>query len=193
MNPSTLASTGRLLRPVVPTADAAASSAEIQAEVLHLFDACAPGLRRYVRSCGLLPEAADDVVQEAFLALFHHLRRGGGTSNLKGWLVVVSCRLALKHRARIARRRQIEMVLDAPLAAAADPAMDVESAIVRRQGRQRIQAVLRALPERERQCLAMRAEGVTYRSIASTLGISLGAVAKAVSRAAVRLTAAVKE
>jgi RNA polymerase sigma-70 factor (ECF subfamily) len=193
MNPSTLASAGSLPRPVVPTAESAASPIEIQAQVLHLFDACAPGLRRYVRSCGLPPEAAEDVVQDAFLALFHHLRRGGGGENLKGWLVVVSYRLALKHRARIARRRQFEMVLDAPLVAAADPAMDAEAAIDWRQGRQRIHAVLRALPERERQCLAMRAEGVTYRSIASALGMSLGAVAKAVARSAMRLTEAVKE
>jgi len=39
----------------------------------------------------------------------------------------------------------------------------------------------------------MRAEGVTYRNIAKALGMSLGGVAKAVTRALVRLTNAVKE
>ena len=74
-----------------------------------------------------------------------------------------------------------------------DPAIDAESAIVSRQRHRRVRAVLRALPERDRQCLSMRAEGVTYRGIAAALGMSLGAVAKAVARAAVRVTNAVKE
>ena len=74
------------------------STAAVQADVLELFDAAAPSLRRYVRSCGVTPEAAEDVVQEAFLALFRHLCGGGARHNLRGWLMQVSYRLALRHR-----------------------------------------------------------------------------------------------
>jgi len=169
------------------------STAAVQVQVLQLFDACAPGLRRYVRSCGLPPEAAEDVVQEAFLALFRHLCRGGGTENLRGWLVQVCYRLALKQRARMAKRHQHEISLDGPCLEVVDPAADPESAVAGQQQQRRLRAVIHALPERDRQCLWMRAEGVTYRDIAATLDISLGAVAKAVGRAVVRLTNALKE
>jgi RNA polymerase sigma-70 factor, ECF subfamily len=168
------------------------TTAAVQTEVLHLFDACAPGLRRYVRTCGLPPDVAEDVVQEAFLALFHHLLRGGDARNLKGWLVLVAYRLAIKQRERLGRRHQREVTLD-DSPEVIDRAIDPESAIARREQRRRLRAVLRALPERDRQCLSMRAEGVTYRSIAGALGISLGAVAKAVARAALRVANAVKE
>jgi RNA polymerase sigma-70 factor (ECF subfamily) len=80
-----------------------------------------------------------------------------------------------------------------PLDEVADPATDVESAIASRQRDTRVRAVMRALPERDRQCLSMRAEGVTYRDIAAALGMSLGGVAKAVARAALRVANAVKE
>ena len=53
--------------------------------------------------------------------------------------------------------------------------------------------VVQALPERDRQCVSMRAEGVTYRTIAQELGMSLGGVAKAIARAAARLSRGIKE
>ena len=194
MNPSTITSAAALDRHLDrEIAETQAATAAVQAEVLQLFDTCAPGLRRYVRACGLPSDAAEDVVQEAFLALFHHRRRGGGAQNLKGWLVLVCYRLALKRRARLARQHSREVNLNTPLREVADPAIDAESAIVNRQRHQRVRAVLRALPERDRQCLSMRAEGVTYRGIAAALGMSLGAVAKAMTRAAVRVANAVKE
>ena len=194
MNPSTITSAAGLDRQLdLELADTHAATIAVQAEVLQLFDTCAPGLRRYVRTCGLPPDAAEDVVQEAFLALFHHRRRGGGAQNLKGWLVLVCYRLALKQRAKLARQRSREVNLDTPLREVADPAIDAESAIANRQRHTRVCAVMRALPERDRQCLSMRAEGVTYRDIAAALGISLGGVAKAVGRAALRVTNAVKE
>jgi RNA polymerase sigma-70 factor (ECF subfamily) len=46
----------------------------------------------------------------------------------------------------------------------------------------RLLAVVRALPERDRQCLFLRAEGLRYREIAEALGMSLGAVAASLSR-----------
>jgi RNA polymerase sigma-70 factor (ECF subfamily) len=46
------------------------------------------------------------------------------------------------------------------------------------------------MPERDRQCVYLRAEGLCYRDIARTLGISLGSVAKSLTRALTRLTSA---
>jgi len=52
---------------------------------------------------------------------------------------------------------------------------------------QRLQSVLHALPERDRRCLFLRADGMRYREIAKALGISLGAVAKSLARSMSRL------
>jgi RNA polymerase sigma-70 factor, ECF subfamily len=51
----------------------------------------------------------------------------------------------------------------------------------------RMQAVLNALPEQDRCCLYLRAEGLRYREIAAALGISLGAVSIALTRSLARI------
>jgi len=52
---------------------------------------------------------------------------------------------------------------------------------------QRMEAVLRALPEQDRCCLHLRAEGLRYREIAAAVGISLGAVSIALARSLARI------
>ena len=42
-------------------------------------------------------------------------------------------------------------------------------------------------PDRDRRCLLLRAEGLRYRDIAGTLGMSLGGVAKSLARSIARL------
>ena len=163
-----------------------------QAQVLELFDGAAPGLRRYVQSCGLSPEAAEDVVQDAFLALFRHLRNGGAQHNLRGWLVQVCHYLALKQRERQARRHRHEAAPRWELADVIDDTTEPPDVqLTAREEQRRLIAVFRALPERDRQCLSLRAEGLRYREIASTLGISLGSVAKSIAQAVGRLSRAI--
>jgi RNA polymerase sigma-70 factor (ECF subfamily) len=48
-------------------------------------------------------------------------------------------------------------------------------------------AVVRVLPETDRCCLLLRAEGLRYRDIARALGISLGAVSLSLGRSLARL------
>ncbi len=73
-----------------------ATPASVRDDVLRLFDACAPAVRRCVRSCGITSDVADDIVQETFVALFQHLRKGGSRENLRGWVMQVGYRLALE-------------------------------------------------------------------------------------------------
>ncbi|MFN7917336.1 MAG: sigma-70 family RNA polymerase sigma factor [Vicinamibacterales bacterium] len=169
------------------------STGDAEAVVLRLFDTHAGGLRRYVCRCGLTPDAADDVVQDAFVALFRHLQNGGNADNLPGWLVQVCFRLALKARHRSARRSAQEQPLDDGAFDVPDSERSVEARLLDQQRRQWVAAVVQALPERDRQCVSMRAEGVTYRTIAQELGMSLGGVAKAIARAAARLSRGIKE
>ena len=163
---------------------------DVQRDVLQLFDEFAPGLRRYVRSCGLPSDVAEDVVQDAFLALFRHLQREGDRQNLRGWLVQVSYRGALKHRERLARRQRREGVWAVEsMERAAEGSVDPEVSAVASQRRHRLRAVVRSLPRREQSCLQLRAEGLSYREIAHALNVSLGTVAKSLASAVKRLTA----
>ena len=180
----------RPLTLLAPLAGHVTKADEVQREVLQLFDEFAPGLRRYVRACGLPSGDAEDVVQDAFLALFKHLQREGSRENLRGWLVQVSYRGALKHRERLARRQRRENVWAAEsMERAADSTVDPEGHAVLTQRRLRLHEVIRTLSPREQTCLHLRAEGLSYREIAQALGVSLGTVAKSVARVVRRLTA----
>lgn len=166
--------------PAPPALDPAAA----RQIVLALFDEHRAGALRYARSFGLADGAGEDVVQEVFLALFVHVSRGGARTNLTGWIFRVTQRLALRQRAREARVARLSGWAPLrPAEAISNP--EEQLAAGRRQAR--LAAAVNALPERDRRCLILRAEGVRYRDIARQLGISLGSVANAVARALTRL------
>jgi RNA polymerase sigma-70 factor (ECF subfamily) len=165
------------------------SVSSAQEDVLRLFDECAPGLRRYVGAFGLTAEVTEDVVQEVFLQLFKHLGLGRSRANLRGWIFRVGHNLALKHREKAARRHRWEGTWDVTVVdRVIDPSSDPEQQLADGRRTRRLRAVVRALPERDRQCLFLRAEGLRYRDIARTLDISLGGVAKSLARSMTRLT-----
>ena len=64
-----------------------------------LFGELRKPVLRYLVAMGLAPADAEDVLQDAFLALFNHLRRGRPRTNLKGWVFRTAHNLALKRRA----------------------------------------------------------------------------------------------
>jgi RNA polymerase sigma-70 factor (ECF subfamily) len=172
----------------LPRARAAPDAADhIESDVLVLFDRYAPQLLRYASSFELGTGEAEDVVQDAFLALFRHLHLGRNQSNLVGWLFQVTHNLALKQRSKRRRQRERDTRDDALVGQQTDPALDPEARLMARERRRHLRAVVDALQERERRCLFLRGEGLTYREIATTLSLSLGGVAKALTRAMTRL------
>jgi RNA polymerase sigma-70 factor (ECF subfamily) len=163
---------------------------DAQAQTLRFFDECAPRVQGYVRSFGLPPEAAEDVVQEVFLALYRHLLLGQPQHNMRSWLFRVAHNAALKQRQRAKRLQPGGDAFDDALASLADGAEDPEQRMAADQDRKRLWSVVKALRERDRQALLLRAEGLSYRQIAETLGISLGSVAKSLARTFARLMSA---
>ena len=128
-------------------------------------------------------------MQDVFLSLFRHVQLGRPRTNLRGWLFRVAHNLALKQRLRTKRRQAVETT-DAPAAAAAagsDNGPNPEQQLASLERRHRLLAVFRALPERDRRCLSLRAEGLRYREIADALGMSLGGVAKSLARSLTRM------
>lgn len=161
--------------------------ARLEQDVLALFDRFRDPLLRYVCACGIALGEGDDVVQDVFLVLYRHLQRGGSRSNLQGWLFRVAHNLALKRRARQRRESALVQYGLEPALVVADRAPGPESCLIEVERRHRLRSVVKALPERERQCLHLRNDGLRYREIATVLGISLGAVAKSIARAIGRL------
>jgi RNA polymerase sigma-70 factor (ECF subfamily) len=71
-----------------------------------------------------------------------------------------------------------------------DPAENPEEQLLSSQRLQRLQAVLRALPEQDQWCLSLRAEGLRYREIGEVLGMSLGSVSASLGRSLARFSRA---
>jgi RNA polymerase sigma-70 factor (ECF subfamily) len=178
------------LAPVVSRDRIAPDTSGIQAEVLSLFDEFRDPLLRYVCAFGIRICDGEDLIQDVFLALFRHLCRDGSRENLQGWLFRVAHNLALKQIARQRRQSARSAAVQAAFSTP-DPGLGLEQDLVRHEQQLRLLAVFEALPERDRHCVRLRAEGLRYRDIARVLGISLGAVSKSLTRAIGRLGRAV--
>lgn len=163
------------------------SSESVEREVIFLFDEYRDRLLRYVVSIGLSIHDGEDVIQEVFLSLFRHLKLARSRENLQGWLFRVAHNLALKSRNK--KQRQQARVASEPelMLARVDPGENPEEQLANRQQQKRLRAVMQALPEQDRWCLYLRAEGLRYRDIASVVGISLGAVANSLAKSMERL------
>lgn len=158
----------------------------VSAEVSGLFEQFRDPLFRYLLSFGLSVADCEEVIQETFLALFRHLAKGGARDHLRGWVFRVGHNLALKTRQR--QSRDVPMNGLAKLRRHPDP--DPEQQAVTAQWQDQMAAVFRAMPEQDRACLSLRAEGFRYREIAGILGVSLGWVAQSMERSLGKLTRA---
>lgn len=176
---------------VLPSAvEATPSAIEIEEEVILLFDGFRERLLRYTISLGIGPQDGEDVIQEVFLSLFRHLRLGRSRSNLRGWVFRVAHHLALKQR-NSRQRQQARMTPDTLLVErTVDSAANPEEQLDELQRQKRLRLVFDALPDRDRCCLSLRAEGLRYREIADVLGMSLGAVSNSIARSMTRLARA---
>lgn len=166
--------------------DAGCDSTAVADEVTQLFAELQAPIFRYLLSIGLTAADADEMSQETFLALFHHLRRGRPRTNLRGWVFRVAHNQGLKRRQDSQRRRGGS---ESPDAADDIPCstLNPEQRLQVKQRSRQVLAVVAALGPRDRYCLSLRAEGLGYREIARVLGMSLGAVSLSIQRSLTRL------
>lgn len=163
-------------------------SSASEVEVVELFVELRERLLRYLLALGLSAHDGEEIVQESFLLLFQHLRRGKSRQNLRGWVFRVARNLALKQRSANQRRLHRVIEFDDTLPEQhVSRDLNPEEELQKRMRQKRLLAVLRALPEQDRSCLLMRAEGLRYREIAGALGISLGSVAASLARSLARM------
>ena len=121
---------------------------------------------------------AEDLVQLAFLRLFDQLRRRMPIQNLRSWLYRVVHNLAIDHLRRQGKEDSAvnEWVAHRSLETAPHSA---EHDLIQRQ---RIAGSLELLNLREKRCLMLRAEGLSYKEIGDVLSISAKAVSVYLAR-----------
>ena len=162
------------MRVVDPASHAGLATRDAAAdEALQLFDDHGPALYRFCRFVLGGHDEAEDVVQETFLKLLQHLQRAGDRSNLRSWLFTVAangCRDRMRSRRRWVPWR---VELDTRTVPAIDDSRDM----------QRARIVMRGLRGRDRLLLSLRAQGLSYREIASAAGIHETSVGRLLARA----------
>lgn len=168
----------------------AGAHSAVEEEVVALFDELRGCLLRYLLSFSLSLLDSEDILQETFLALFHHLKQGKPSENLRGWLFRVAHNLAMKHHRSQRQAAVVSEPMAMPERSLICPEPTPEDRCMAAQMNERVSAVLAALPEQTRCCLNLRAEGLRYREIAQVLDISLGSVAARLEEALARIARA---
>lgn len=124
---------------------------------------------------------AEEVAQETFLRAL----RQEGVSNERAWLFAVATNLVRDGARQESRRRRHLELLGAEEADRV--AESADAAMLRAEERAQARRALEVLPERDREALLLREEGLNYEEIAEALGLSVGSVGTTLSRARRRL------
>lgn len=158
-------------------------------ETERLFEKHSANLMRYLRSGVRDPNDLEDLTQETFIRFFQARSNGGTIDNPKGWLYRVGRRLVLDHA-----KKSRPVLLDE------EGWRALEADQVSRHGHNTDDRSLRTaslpwhqLSALEKECLLLRAEGLTFREVAEVLDVSISTVASYVGRAVKKFRRAVTE
>jgi len=158
--------------------------ADSSSEVTALYRELRKPLLRYLVCLGLSSDEAQDVFQDSFVSLQHHLAAGGAQDNIRGWLFRVAHNQARNRQTSYHRR--FSEPLDGEMDFLADDATP-EQRVLEKEKFRRLAAAIRLLTESERECLLLRAGGLRYREIGEVLGIATSTVGDTVERAIKKL------
>ncbi len=113
---------------------------------------------------------AEDLVQIAFLKLYDHLSSRAHIENARSWLYRVVHNAAID---QLRHEGKQDSLVTEWLNTGVVPETSIEDLMI---SRQHIIHFLSLLNERERHCLMLRADGLSYKEIAEVLSISVKAV-----------------
>jgi RNA polymerase sigma-70 factor (ECF subfamily) len=149
---------------------------ETEQFIHQLFLSWYSPLVRYAAGLTGSVQAAEDIVQQGFLALHDALLRDEAISNPKGWLLCVIRREAC----RLARRdRRNAEVLESTDELDKRPGGESDTAL----GSDELSRLMAVLTPREEEIILLRMQALRYREIASQLNISVNSVKTLLARA----------
>ena len=155
------------------------TSTSFHDQFVELFNAHFQRIFRILdRLCGE-PDLAADLAQEAFIRLH---RRGSLPDTPEAWLISVAMNLLRNVKSTSSRRRRLLTITRAE-GVHADPPPSPDEAADAEDSRRRVRVAIDRLPERERRILLLRAEGYSYRDIATALDLNEASVGTLLARA----------
>lgn len=160
-----------------------------QEQVTRAYTDARDDVYRYLLLLGLTPPQAEEAAQEVFIRMYLALEQGDAIQNERGWIFRVAHNLAIDQR-----RRKEPLPIDPEMhLRLRDTARGVEMDLIERERMEELAAAWSTLSAQQRECLHLRAEGLRYREIAETMGISISSVREFLGRAVTRLKRAVHE
>jgi RNA polymerase sigma-70 factor (sigma-E family) len=164
---ATVGGAGEIAAPGVAVGSAAI---DVDALVVQLFREHGSSLVRLARLFVDDRNAAEDLVQEAFIRLSRSAHRIEDRSKAAAYLRSIVLNLARDHNRRGLVSLRHQLPFD-------DDAASVEDEVVLREDQQRVIDALRGLPHRQRDCVVLRYYfDLGIAEIAETLGISPNSV-----------------
>ena len=147
-----------------------------------LFESEFSRLFRYLAGLTGDADLAADLAQEAFVRLY---RRASRPEDPGAWLVSVAMNLFRNVRTTESRRARL-LALGASAGAVSRPTGSVDASTRDPEEAERcarVRATLDCLPERDRRILLLRAEGYSYREIATAIELAESGVGTLLARA----------
>lgn len=164
----------------------------LQLDIETVFSIRRPEVIRFLLSLGVDAVQAEDITQEVFLRALDQSEDTKPIRNLFGWLLVCAKNLAINQYRRLRREE-----LGSPdqwriwEATISDGIPGQEVQILQQERYQKLLCIFRSLSKQEQQCLVLRAQGVPFREIATSLNVPLRTAANittdAISKLRVRL------
>lgn len=157
-------------------------SITIEAEqlVVRMFRTEGPSLVRLARLFVDDRDAAEDIVQEAFLRLGRHAARIEELDRAPAYLRSIVLNLARDHN----RRGLVSLRHHATMGRELDVGVDAGDQLARSDDHRRVVEAVRRLPARQRDCITLRYfEEYPIERIATTLGVSANSVKTHLRRA----------
>jgi RNA polymerase sigma-70 factor, ECF subfamily len=150
--------------------------------ILDLYDQEHVAIRRYLVFLGLTSDAAQEIVQDAFLKLHEHLLAEGDRRNLRAWLYRVAHNLARNAQTAARVTKTDALSADGVGSDIRAVALTAEEELLEAERNRRVQQAINGLSTAQKECLILRAQGLKYREIAEALNISVSTVGENVQR-----------
>ncbi|SRR5581483_1556994 len=155
------------------------NSSVLKQKVTTAFELLHDPVYRYLFRVLEDPHEAEDLAQEVFLRLYAYLQKGHTVTSTRAWVFRVAHNLAIDHQTR---KIQFEPINPAAGHEVHDPAPSAEQRVLDAEQRRRLREAVAGLSIKEKHCLELRAEGLSYKEIAEILDMRMPTLVKYLGR-----------